>query len=46
MKPAPFKYFRPESVEEIHHLLAEHGSEARILAGGQSVVPLMNRRIL
>lgn len=46
MKPAPFKYFRPESVEEIHYLLAEHGSEARILAGGQSLVPLMNMRIL
>lgn len=46
MKPASFKYFRPESVEEIHNLLAEYGTEARILAGGQSLVPLMNMRIL
>ncbi|MBK6465717.1 MAG: FAD binding domain-containing protein [Rhodobacter sp.] len=46
MKPAAFKYFRPDTLEEVLSLLAEHGAEARILAGGQSLVPLMNMRIL
>ncbi len=46
MKPAAFKYFRPDSLEDALSLLAEHGAEARILAGGQSLVPLMNMRIL
>jgi len=46
MKPAPFEFHAPDSEEEIHSLLDEHGDEARILAGGQSLVPLMNMRIL
>lgn len=46
MKPAPFELFLPESGEEVTRLLAEHGEEARVLAGGQSLVPLMNMRIL
>lgn len=44
MKPAPFGYLRPSSVEELVALLAEHGSDAAILAGGQSLLPLLNRR--
>jgi carbon-monoxide dehydrogenase medium subunit len=46
LKPAPFEFHAPDSEEEIQSLLDEHGDEARILAGGQSLVPLMNMRIL
>ena len=46
MRPAPFQFHAPDSEEEIRGLLAEHGDEARLLAGGQSLVPLMNLRIL
>ena len=45
MKPAPFEYFAPRSVAETLALLARHGDEAKILAGGQSLVPLMNFRL-
>lgn len=45
MKPAPFEYFRPRSVEEAIDLLAEHGTDAKPLAGGQSLIPAMNFRL-
>src|SRR5436853_3202115 len=45
MKPAPFKYFRPRTVEEALALLAEHAGEAKPLAGGQSLIPAMNFRL-
>ena len=45
MKPAPFLYFRPTTVEEAMALLAEHGDEAKPLAGGQSLIPAMNFRL-
>ena len=45
MKPAPFQYFRPRSVEEALDLLAEHGPDAKPLAGGQSLIPAMNFRL-
>ena len=45
MKPAKFKYVVPDTVEEALAVLAEHGDDARPLAGGQSLVPLMNMRI-
>jgi aerobic carbon-monoxide dehydrogenase medium subunit len=45
MKPASFRYFAPASVEEALALKAEHGDEARFLAGGQSLVPAMNFRL-
>jgi 2-furoyl-CoA dehydrogenase FAD binding subunit len=45
VKPARFEYARPESVEEAVALLAEHGSEAKVLAGGQSLVPMLNMRL-
>ncbi len=45
MKPAKFKYVAPDTVEEALAVLAEHGDDARPLAGGQSLVPLMNMRI-
>jgi aerobic carbon-monoxide dehydrogenase medium subunit len=45
MKPAPFDYHAPRSVDEAVELLAAHGDEAKILAGGQSLVPAMNFRL-
>ena len=45
MKPPPFVYHRPASVEEATRLLAELGDEAKIVAGGQSLVPLLNFRL-
>jgi 2-furoyl-CoA dehydrogenase FAD binding subunit len=45
VKPAPFRYERPRTVEEALALLAEHGDEAKVLAGGQSLVPLLNMRM-
>ena len=46
MKPAAFDYRRPESLEAALELLAEHGDAARALAGGQSLMPLLNMRRL
>ncbi len=46
MKPAPFSYLAPSTVEEAITLLEEHGDEAKILAGGQSLVPMMNFRLV
>ncbi len=45
MKPAEFKYFDPTSVGEAISLLQQYGDEAKILAGGQSLVPMMNFRV-
>ena len=45
MKPAPFTYFRPGTVDDALALLSEHGAGAKILAGGQSLVPVMNFRL-
>jgi carbon-monoxide dehydrogenase medium subunit len=45
VKPAPFVYAAPSTVEEAVDLLARHGSDAKVLAGGQSLVPLMNMRL-
>lgn len=45
MKPAPFNLLRPNSVEDALALLQSHGDDAKILAGGQSLVPLMNFRL-
>jgi carbon-monoxide dehydrogenase medium subunit len=45
LKPAPFGYVRAEAVSQVHELLAEHGAQARILAGGQSLVPALNMRL-
>jgi carbon-monoxide dehydrogenase medium subunit len=46
MKPAPFEYYAPTSVSEVLALLNEHGYDAKILAGGQSLVPMMNFRLV
>jgi len=45
MKPAPFEYFAPTSLEEALSLLQEHGSDARVIAGGQSLVPMLALRL-
>ena len=45
MKPAPFEYFDPRTVDEAVALLREHGEDAKILAGGQSLMPLLNMRM-
>jgi carbon-monoxide dehydrogenase medium subunit len=45
MKPAPFVYHRPVNINEMLALLEEHGNDAKILAGGQSLVPAMNFRL-
>lgn len=45
MKPAPFEYFRPRSLDEALSLLNEHGGDAKPLAGGQSLIPAMNFRL-
>src|SRR5277367_1176858 len=46
MKPRPFDYARPDTAEEALALLAEYGDDARILAGGQSLVPMLNLRLI
>ncbi len=46
MKPRPFDYLRPDTVDEAVALLADYGDDARILAGGQSLVPMLNLRIV
>ncbi len=45
MKPAPFDYHAPETVADCLSLLAQHGDEAKILAGGQSLVPMLALRL-
>ena len=45
MKPAPFDYHRPESAAEAAQLLAEFGDDAKLLGGGQSLVPMLALRL-
>ena len=46
MKPAPFAYRDPDTVDEALDLLAEHGDDAKLLAGGQSLGPMLNMRVV
>ena len=46
MKPAPFDYIRAASVEEAVEVLAKFGARARLMAGGQSLMPLLNFRLV
>ncbi len=46
MKPPRFEYHAPTSVEEALALLARYGGEAKVLAGGQSLMPLLNFRLV
>lgn len=45
MKPAPFEYHAPESVADVVAVLGAHGDEAKPLAGGQSLVPMLSLRL-
>jgi carbon-monoxide dehydrogenase medium subunit len=45
MKPAPFRYIAASSLDHALALKAEHGDDARFLAGGQSLIPAMNFRL-
>jgi len=45
MKPARFEYFAPDGVLEAVSVLAQHAGEAKVIAGGQSLVPLLNMRL-
>src|SRR5215472_2171865 len=45
MIPAPFAYHRPRSVDEAVALLAQHREEARVVAGGHSLIPMMKLRL-
>ncbi|GGH62997.1 xanthine dehydrogenase family protein subunit M [Frigidibacter albus] len=46
MKPARFDYVRPDSVDQALDLLARYGGDAKIIAGGQSLMPMMNFRLV
>ncbi len=46
MKPAPLRYERAETIDDAVALLGKHGDEAKVLAGGQSLVPALNMRLL
>jgi 2-furoyl-CoA dehydrogenase FAD binding subunit len=46
MKPASFSYASCDTVQEAMHLLAEHGDDARVIAGGQSLMPMLNMRLV
>ncbi len=45
VKPAPFDYHRPDSAAEAAQLLAEFGDDAKLLGGGQSLVPMLALRL-
>jgi CO/xanthine dehydrogenase FAD-binding subunit len=45
MKPAPFQYYAPTTLDEALTLLAQHAEDGKLLAGGQSLVPAMNFRL-
>ena len=45
MFPNPFRYYAPQSLEEVFHLFDQYGEEAKILAGGQSLLPMMKLRL-
>ena len=45
MKAAPFRYCRPDSLVSALELLAQYGDEARLLAGGQTLLPSLNMRL-
>ena len=46
MKPPPLKYARPDDLSDVLTLLEQHGDEAKLLAGGQSLMPMLNFRLI
>jgi carbon-monoxide dehydrogenase medium subunit len=45
MFPAPFEYVAPSTLDQAIRLLQQHGPDARLLAGGQSLIPMMRFRL-
>ncbi|MFZ7089968.1 FAD binding domain-containing protein [Primorskyibacter sp. 2E233] len=45
MIPAPFEYHRPDSVEAALAIISQHGDDARVVAGGHSLIPMMKLRM-
>ena len=45
MIPAAFDYYRPTDLNSVISLLQEHGDDARVIAGGHSLIPLMKLRM-
>ncbi|PZE20756.1 FAD binding domain-containing protein [Paenibacillus xerothermodurans] len=45
MKPASFDYYRPSTLEEAFQLLKQSGDEGKLIAGGQSLIPILNMRL-
>lgn len=45
MKAPPFKYLRPQALEEVFEIFSRYGEEAKLLAGGQSLLPALNMRL-
>ena len=45
MLPSRFEYHRPDSLEEALQLLSQYGDDAKVLAGGQSLIPVMKLRL-
>ncbi len=45
MKPSPFAYAKPSSLDQVFDLLAAHGDGSKLLAGGQSLIPALNLRL-
>jgi carbon-monoxide dehydrogenase medium subunit len=46
LKPAPFRYIRPSSIDDALAALSAHGDTAKVLAGGQSLIAMMNLRLV
>jgi CO/xanthine dehydrogenase FAD-binding subunit len=46
MKPAPFEYLAPDSLSAVVEIMSENGEDAKLLAGGQSLIPAMNFRLV
>ena len=46
MKPAPFEYLAPDSLSAVFEIMSENGDDAKLLAGGQSLIPAMNFRLV
>lgn len=45
MKPASFNYYRPSTLKEALQLLQKYGDEGKLIAGGQSLIPILNMRL-
>ena len=46
MKPPPFDYFQAKNIDEVLSILNDYGDDAQILAGGQSLVSMLNMRLI